>query len=221
MALEGEETRFKFGQRREIVRSEDLPLYDREIDLDLIEPTGVDWSVDEDRVGPFGAIAVDSFLATMGGAVVHNPEDAASGLVGLLAHDVADESLYWSHPILDFATPENLGAMDIPGSQVCPGAFAKVLMLNPGRAGWTGRYGRLLSAASLNACLLVGRDHEVICAKWGPFPNAFVEIEDGASVGRKVGITREDPASMLPWAESVSAEPAPQGGAADFRDEAL
>jgi hypothetical protein len=26
---------------------------------------------------------------------------------------------------------------------------------------------------------------------------------------------------MPPWTESVSAEPAPQGGAADFRDEAL
>jgi hypothetical protein len=181
----------------------------------------VDWSVDEDRVGPFGAKAVDSFLATMCGAVVHDPEDAASGLVGLLAHDVADESLYWSHPILDFATPEDLGAMDVPGSQVGPGTFAKVLMLNPDRASWTGRHGRLFSAASLNARLLVSRDHEVICAEWVALPNALIEIEDGTGIGGKVGITREDPASMLPRAESVSAEPTPQRSAADFRDEAL
>jgi hypothetical protein len=69
----------------------------------LAAPTGVDGSVDEDRVGPFGAEAVDSFLATMSGAVVHNPGDVASGLVGLLVHDFTDETLYWSHPILDRA----------------------------------------------------------------------------------------------------------------------
>jgi len=87
--------------------------------------------VDEDRVGPFGAEAADSFLATMSGAVVHDPEDAASGLVGLLVHDFTDETLYWSHPIFDFAAPEDLGAMDVPGSEVGPGTFAKVLMLDP------------------------------------------------------------------------------------------
>ena len=131
MDLEGKETLFKFGQRREVVGREDLPLHDREIDFDLIEPTGVDRSVDEDRVGPFGAEAVDSFLATMSGAVVHNPEDAASGFVGLLAHDFTDETLDRSHPVLDFAAAEDLGAMNVPSRQVGPGTFAKVLMLDP------------------------------------------------------------------------------------------
>src|SRR5437763_17068864 len=121
----------------------------------------------------------------MGGAVVHNPEDAASGLVGFLAHDVVDESLYGSHPILDFATPEDLGAMDVPGSQVGPGAFAKVLMLNPDRAGWTERHGRLFSAASLDARLLVGRDHADISAKWAALPNARIELDGGAGRGRR------------------------------------
>ena len=140
--LEGKETLFKFGQRREVVGREDLPLYDGEIDFDLIEPTGVDRSVDEDRVGPFGAEAVDGFLATMSGAVVHNPEDAASGLVGLLVHDFADEALHRSHPILDFAAAEDLGAMDVPSSQVGPGTFAKVLVLDPvGRFGAGGNVG--------------------------------------------------------------------------------
>ena len=157
----------------------------------------------------------------MSRAVVHDPEDAASGLVGLLIHDFTDEALCGSHSILDFAASENLGAMNVPSSEVGPGTFAKVLMLNPDRAVWTGWQRRLFSASSLNARLLVGRDHEVISAQWHALPNALVEIEDGAGVGRKVGITREDPASMLPWARGVGAEPTPQGGAADFRDEAL
>ena len=59
--------------------------------------------MDEDRVGPFGAEAVDGLLATMSGAVVHDPEDAASGFVGLLVHDFTDEALCGSHAILDSA----------------------------------------------------------------------------------------------------------------------
>jgi len=128
----------KFGEGREVVGREDLPLYDREIDFDLIKATGVDRSVDQDRVGPFGAEAVDGLLAPMSGAVVHYPEHAASGLVGLLVHVFTDETLYWSHPILDFAAAEDLGAMNVPSRQVGPGTFAKVLMLNPDGAVWTG-----------------------------------------------------------------------------------
>ena len=63
--------------------------------------------------------------------VVHDPEDAASGLVGLLVHDFTDEPLCGSHAILDFAASEDLGAMHVPSRQVGPGTFAKVLMLNP------------------------------------------------------------------------------------------
>ena len=49
----------------------------------------------------------------------------------------------------------------------------------------------------------------------------MVEIEDGAGFGRKVGIAREDPASMWPGPKGIPAEPAPQGGAADLGDETL
>ena len=54
------------------------------------------------------------------------------------------------------------------------------------------------------------------------FPDPFVEVEYGIGIGEaaKIGITGEDPASMLPRTESVGAEPTPQSSAADFRDEA-
>ena len=48
MGLESKKTLFEIGQRGEIVRREDLSLDNREIDFDLVEPTGVDRSVDED-----------------------------------------------------------------------------------------------------------------------------------------------------------------------------
>jgi len=66
----------------------------------------------------------------MSGAIVHDPKDTASGFVGFLAHDFGDQPIHRGDAALDFAAAEDLGAMDIPGCQVGPGAFAKVLMLN-------------------------------------------------------------------------------------------
>jgi hypothetical protein len=102
------ETLFEFGQRREIVGREDFPLHDREIDFDLIEPTGVDRSVDEDGIGPFVTQTVDGFLAPMSRAVVHNPRDAASGPVGFLVHDIADEVIHGGNSVFDFIAAKTL-----------------------------------------------------------------------------------------------------------------
>ncbi len=65
----------------------------------------MDGCVNEDRVGPFGAEAVDSFLAAVSGAIVHDPEDAASGLVLLLAHDFADGRSTGAIPFLTSQRP--------------------------------------------------------------------------------------------------------------------
>ncbi len=205
--LDGEEALFESGQRREVVRRENLSLHNREVDLDLVEPTGAE--------------AFDRLLAPVSGTVVDDPEDAVSGPVGLLGHDVSDETFHRSNPVLDFAAAEDLGAMNVPSSQISPGAFTKILVLESGRAVRSGRQSRLFAASGLDARFLVRRHKEVIIAQWSAFPNAVVEIEDGAGCGRKIGIAREDPTSMLPGAEGIATEPAPQGGAADLGDETL
>ena len=53
------------------------------------------------------------------------------------------------------------------------------------------------------------------------FGDAFVEIEDGSGFVGKVRIARKDPASMFPGAKGIAAEPAPQSGTADLRNQAL
>jgi len=221
VAREGQEALFKFDQRREIVGREDLSLNDREIDFDLIEPTGVDRSVDEDGIGPFVAQTVYGFLAAMSGAVVHNPKDTVSRLVGLLAHDLADEPIHRSNPTLEFTAPENSGPMDIPSCQVGPGACAGVLVLDARAAVGCGRQSRMDAAASLHAGLLVCGNDVVINAQRSALPNAFVQIEDGNGFSRKVGIAREDPAAMLPRAQGIAAEPSPQSRAADLGNQTL
>lgn len=177
--------------------------------------------MDEDCVGPLVAKTLDSFVAAMSGAVVHDPKDTASGLVGLLAHDFADKPIHGSDSALDFAASENPGPMDIPSCQVGPGAFAKVLVLDAHWPVGSGRQSWMFPASGLNAGFFVRGNDIVVGAERGAFPNALVQIEDRTGFGRKVGIAGEDPASMLPRTEGIAAEPPPQRGAANLRDQAL
>ena len=39
----------------EVIRCEYLPLDDGEVNLNLIEPAGMDWGVYEEQIGPFGS----------------------------------------------------------------------------------------------------------------------------------------------------------------------
>ena len=80
--LEAQESSFDRCERGEVIRGEHLALDDGEIDLDLVEPAGMHRSVDRDHVAESGLQTTDARAATVRRAVVHDPEDAASGLVG-------------------------------------------------------------------------------------------------------------------------------------------
>lgn len=181
----------------------------------------MDWSVDEDGVGPSFLKACGSLPASVGGTVVHDPEDTASGLVGFLRHHFADEAIHRSNSIFQFAAAEYLCAMDIPGRQIGPGTLAEVLVLDAGRPVRSSRQRRMLAVAGLDAGLFVCGNHIVINAQWDTVPGARVEIEDGTGFSGEVGIAREDPASMLPGTKGIGAEPPPQCRAADLRNQTL
>ena len=157
----------------------------------------------------------------MSGAVVHDPKDAASRFVRLLAHDFAHKPIHGSNSTFDFTAAEDSCSMDIPGCQIGPGTHAEVLMLDVRRAIGRRRQRRLFSAAGLNTGLFVCADDVIIGAQWSALPDALVKIEDGSGFAGKVRIAREDPASMLPGAKGIAAEPAPQSSAADLSDQAL
>ena len=54
----------------------------------------------------------------------------------------------------------------------------------------------------MNAGLFVCGDDVIIGTQWSALPDAFVKIQDGSGFVGKVGIAREDPASMLPRAQA-------------------
>jgi hypothetical protein len=77
---------------------------------------------------------------------------------------------------------------------------------------------RLFAAPGLNTGLFIRQHHEVISAQWGLLPHALIQVKDTTGLG---SIARENPAAMLPGAQGIVAKPAPQGCAADLRDEPL
>jgi len=85
--------------------------------------------------------------------------------------------------------------MDIPSCQIGPGTSAKAFVFETSGTVGSGRQGWLFPAAALNAGLFVSGDDVVVSTQRGAFPDAFVQIKDGASFVGKVGIAREDPAS--------------------------
>src|SRR5712691_6348987 len=125
-ALELVEGAGEGGGAVEVVGVEQLALDDRVVDLDLVEPAGVDGQVDEDEVAPAALEPIDRALAAMVGAVVDDPEDAARGGVGLLGHDLPDEPIERLDPALGFAAPDHAAASHVPGVQVAERAHALV-----------------------------------------------------------------------------------------------
>ena len=138
----------------------------------------------------------------MSGAVVDDPEHPRGRAVGLLAHDLRDEAIEGSDAGLGFAATEDLGPMHIPGGQVGPGAPALVLVLDAHRpAGAGGGSGG--SAADLNAGLFVRARGRSLGAQGRPSQRRSYRSRMRTGFGRKVGIAREDPASMPPRAEGI------------------
>ncbi len=76
-SLEGHHIPFQISQALEVARGKQLALNDREVDLGLIEPTGMDRRMNQNDVGPLAAKAVGSASATVAGAVVGNQEHVA------------------------------------------------------------------------------------------------------------------------------------------------
>ena len=76
MPLEGQEALADRSQGWKVVGGQNLPLQDGKVDLDLIEPTGMDGTVNRDDAGIFLHKAFHASAAAMRGSVVHDPEHA-------------------------------------------------------------------------------------------------------------------------------------------------
>jgi hypothetical protein len=219
--LEFKECRFEFIERNEIAGGEQFALDDREVDFDLVEPAGVNRGVDEYQVRPTGAQAVACGLATVDGGVVDDPEDAASGTVRLLRHKLGNQAIESRAARLALTAAEQLGPLDIPGGEIGPGTDASIFVFDIDRSAGSGRQSRVLASPRLNARLFIGGDDKIALAERLTAPLAMIEVQDWTGFGCKQRIAREYPTAMPPRPQSILAQPAPEGCAADLRDDAL
>ena len=160
--LEGGQAVFDVVEIGEVVGGEDLALDDGVVDLDLVEPGGVDGQLDQGGVGPALAEPVAGGLAAVARSVVDHPEHPAGRGVGLDAHDLVDQPAEGLDAGLGFAAAEDLGPVDVPGGQVLQGPAPLVLVLDPA---WSrpggGAEGGMGAHSGLDGGLLVGGDHVV------------------------------------------------------------
>jgi hypothetical protein len=93
MTLKGQQALLHSGQRRKIVWRERLALDNREVDFDLIEPTGVDGAVDEHPIRVAALQAGHATRTSVRRTVVHDPKDTACLGVGRLGHDLVYQAV--------------------------------------------------------------------------------------------------------------------------------
>ena len=217
--LEPEQARPDGHQGGEIVGRENFALDDREVDLDLVEPTGMDGGVHQDERRPSGLQPRCGLLAAMGRAVVHDPEHAPGRPVGRLAHDLGHQALEGDNAIFRLAAAEEFGPMHVPGRQVRPGPSPGILVFDVHGAARPGRPRGMPSSPGLDTRLLVGTDDILSRPQRLPRPAPLVEVQDAARLRGKIWIAGEEPTPVPPRAERILAEPPPQCRAADLRDQ--
>ena len=108
MVLEGQQALLEFGEGGEVIGREELTLDDGEIDLNLVEPAGVDRGVDQHDRGPRGAQAVSGFFAPVGGTVICNPEDAPRRAIGFNRHNWSTRRSNGWMPVVFSQRPKSL-----------------------------------------------------------------------------------------------------------------
>ena len=211
--LEGEEAIFDFGERVEVVGSEDLSSNDREIDFDLAEPTRVDGSVDQDDGGPSGAQALAGLLTAMGGAIVGDPKTRRAERYGSWDMTCSTRRSKGLMPVVFSQRPKTL-RHGRPRRRRGPGAAALVFVLDASAAaGVAGSEGCL---GGVPGCWFSRRPRHEVTAAQG---RAFNGLRRGRAHGRPWRRTvdrGENPASVSPGTNRVAAEPAPECGAADL-----
>src|ERR1035441_4325197 len=86
--------------------------------------------MDQDQVGIFSLEPPHGGGTTMGGAIIHNPEDPVRLPIGLLFHDLLDQPTKRFDAGSGFATAKHLGAPHVPGRHISQRAATLVLKLN-------------------------------------------------------------------------------------------
>ena len=114
-----------------------------------------------------------------------------------------------------FTTPDELSPMNIQCCYIRPRPAPFVLMFYfHGRAG-IGWPSWDETSASLDMCLLIGRQDKFIIIEKFATPDSLIEIKDTSGFRGEVRIAGKNPEAVLPRTNSIFIEPTPDGGVTD------
>jgi hypothetical protein len=108
----------EINKGKEVVGRKHFSLEDGEINLDLVQPTGMDGKMNDNDLGPFALKPIDGGQSSVRGSVVKNPENPSGGTIGFTCHDVLDQTVKGDDPGFGFAPSEQFCSPYVPGSQV-------------------------------------------------------------------------------------------------------
>jgi len=100
--------------------------------------------------------------------------------------------------------------VDIQPGDIGPGAAAEVLVLDMHRSAWPTGLRGVFAAASLNAGLFIGGDHEFVVLQCATLPLAGIQIQHPASLHCEFRIAWKDPTAVIPGSNGVFMEPTPE-----------
>lgn len=171
----------------------------------------MDWSMNDNRVGPFFFKPLSACLAAMRGPVIENPEDSVGAAIRFLRHDLVDETLKRFNACFGFTSAKEFSLVNIPGSKIRQGSVSFVFMFStpPFVRFWS--YIWMDPFPSLDTGFFVSRKDIVPGAQRFSFPNAFVEIQNRGCLFFEFGIARKDPVAVFPGLEPVFLQPAADG----------
>ncbi len=213
--LEGHEASRQVHQRSEIVRCEGLALDDREINFNLVEPAGMNRSVNKREITILVQESLGCLGTSMRRTVVDDPEDPSRLAIGTALHNLIHEAIKRYDATVGFATTKDFSAVDIEGRQVGPGPQPLVFVFDShGPAGLWGQ-GLMFSEARLDAGLFIRTENELIGPEFTALPEALIEIQEPASLLFEVRVSGKDPTTVLPRTDGVLVEPAPYSSVAE------
>ena len=215
VVLEVEQAFCQLVQAGEVVRGKDFSLHDGEVDLDLIEPTGMDWTMNEGQARELPLESRDGSLATVRTPIVNDPKDTPGFVVGRASHDLLNKAIKGCDTSGCFAAAKDTGTMNVESCEIGPGSATTILMFDAHRALRRDRQSWMLAPPGLDAGLLVGGDDKFITFEGFGFPAALIQIQNSVGLDGEGGVPREDPTAVVPRANGVFMEPPPNGTSRD------
>jgi len=199
----------------EVVRSEYFALDDGEVDLHLVEPTGMNRRMNQNDPRIHVPQTFAGRLTSMRRTVVHDPEQAFRRTVGFLGEYLGHQSTKRFNACRRFTASHDITTANVPSGQVLQRAVSFIFAFHalgsfPSRLQWW-----MDTAASLNAGLLVGTDDKVLVFQGFSLPMASVQVEDWPRLFQELRVSREDPVLVSPGPDGILDEDAPHAAAAD------